>query len=131
MCDIDSHDRLMEDNRRLKQLLISANTALKEHHKNYDNQTEHERSHNALSDTIATLTGKVANIEKERREEKIASLLQGAYNEDELKRHILKFARSGMLIEDISKAVAPLKAKNKKTIRHDNKDKKAKTRNQT
>ena len=98
------NSQILKENAQLKKLLLTANTALK----------EHQKTDKAKDATIETLTSKVANIEKERREEKIASILQGAYTNEELKEQIENFAKSGMTFEAIEKAIAPLSAAKKK-----------------
>lgn len=98
------NSQLLKENAQLKKLLLTANTALK----------EHQKADKAKDATIETLTSKVASIERERREEKIASILQGAYADEELKEQIENFAKSGMTFEAIQKAIAPLSAAKKK-----------------
>ena len=98
------NSQLLKENAQLKKLLLTANTALK----------EHQKADKAKDATIETLTGKVASIEKERREEKIASILQGAYADEEFKEQVENFAKSGMSFESIQKAIAPLSAAKKK-----------------
>jgi DNA-binding SARP family transcriptional activator len=111
------NSQLLKENAQLKKLLLTAQTALK----------EHQKADKAKDATIETLTGKVASIERERREEKIASILQGAYADAELKEQIENFAKSGMTFEAIEKAVAPLSAAKKKLKQEeDEQDKEAK-----
>lgn len=107
MCDIDI-DVIKKENQYLKKLLLNANECLKEHKE----PDEHENI--GLHKAVEFLTDKVATIEKERREEKIASILQGAYSEKNIKDAIECFAKSGMIYEDIHKAVEPLKTKRTK-----------------
>lgn len=98
-----SDSKLLKENQELKKMLLTAKTALE----------EHKKSGKQKDTVIETLTSKVANIEKERREERIASILQGAYKDEELKEQIESFAKSGMVFEAIEKAVLPLKVANK------------------
>ena len=110
------HAELMLENKQLKQLLINENENLQEH-KKHNNEIEHEKEHKALGATIRFLTEKVAMIEKERREEKIASILQGAYADEEFKEQVENFAKSGMTFEAIHKTIEPLRKQHGRKVK--------------
>ena len=64
-------------------------------------------------DKNAKLSSRVAAIEMERRKERISSILQGAYNEEEQTAMVDSFSKSGLPVEEIQKIVAPIIASNK------------------
>lgn len=65
---------------------------------------EYKKAYGAQKSLNEKLSGKVASIELERRKERIQTILQGAYKEEELPKMVESYAKSGMTIEDIQSA---------------------------
>lgn len=91
-------DSVFKENQKLKQLLLTAKKSIEEHRKTVDT----EKSLNEK------LSSRVASIEMERRKERIASILQGAYKEEDTAAKIESFAKSSLPFEDIVNIVNPL-----------------------
>ena len=91
-------NQVLADNQKLKQQLLVARKAIEEYRKAGSEQK-------SLNDKLGA---RVATIEMERRKDKIANILQGAYKPEELDAKVESFARSGLPFEDIQSIVSPL-----------------------
>jgi hypothetical protein len=91
-------DSVLKENQKLKSLLLTAKKSIEEHR----DTVNVEKSLNEK------LSSRVAAIEMERRKERIASILAGAYKEEDKDAKIDSFAKSGLPIEEIQNLVNPL-----------------------
>lgn len=97
-------NKVLQENEKLKQQLLIAKKSNEEHIK----QSEEQKK---LNDKLST---RVANIEMERRKERIANILQAKYEDEELTSNVEIFAKSGLPVEDIAKLVSAADKKKKK-----------------
>lgn len=90
--------QLLADNKQLKTQLLTAKKVIEEYKKASSEQK-------SLNDKLGQ---RVASIEMERRKDKIASILQGAYKDEEFNARVDSFAKSGLPIDEIKNIVSPL-----------------------
>jgi hypothetical protein len=91
-------DSVLQENSKLKQMLLTAKKSIEEHRE----AAKQEKSLNEK------LSSRVASIEMERRKERIATILQGAYKEEDTAAKIDSLAKSGLPFEEIQNIVNPL-----------------------
>jgi hypothetical protein len=99
-------EQLNKENEKLRNSLKIAKESIEE----FKKTNEKEKSLNEK------LSNRVAAIEMERRKERIASILSGAYKTEELDAKIESFAKSGLPIEEIDAIVTPLKESAKAAV---------------
>lgn len=91
-------NQLIADNQKLKSQLLVAKKAIEA----YKQASSEQKS---LNDKLGA---RVAGIEMERRKDKIASILQGAYKDEEFSARVDSFAKSGLPLDEIKSIVTPL-----------------------
>ena len=91
-------ETILQENQKLKQMLLTAKKSIEEHRE----AAKQEKSLNEK------LSSRVASIEMERRKERIATILQGAYKEEDTAAKIDSLAKSGLPFEEIQNIVNPL-----------------------
>jgi hypothetical protein len=91
-------ESILQENQKLKQMLLTAKKSIEEHRE----AAKQEKSLNEK------LSSRVASIEMERRKERIATILQGAYKEEDTAAKIDSLAKSGLPFEEIQNIVNPL-----------------------
>ncbi len=91
-------NQVLADNQKLKSQLLVAKKAIEEYRKAGSEQK-------SLNDKLGA---RVASIEMERRKDKIANILTGAYKPEELDAKVESFAKSGLPFEEIHSIVSPL-----------------------
>jgi hypothetical protein len=94
----DNVNQVLADNQKLKSQLMIAKKAIEEYKKSGSEQK-------SLNDKLGA---RVASIEMERRKDKIANILTGAYKPEELDAKVESFAKSGLPFEEIHSIVSPL-----------------------
>jgi len=99
-------DQVLADNKTLKTQLMTAKKIIDEYKKSATEQK-------TLNDKLGQ---RVASIEFERRKDKIANILQGAYKEDELNARVESLAKSTIPFEEIQSIVGPLAEMRKATV---------------
>lgn len=94
-----SLDSVLKENSKLKSMLLTAKKLLEEKTKAVEGAT-------SLNKELST---RVANIEMERRKETIATVLKGAYvDEESTAKNLESFAKSNMSVDEIKTFVTPL-----------------------
>jgi len=91
-------NQVLADNQKLKQQLMIAKKAIEEYKKAGSEQK-------SLNEKLGQ---RVASIEMERRKDKIANILQGAYTPEEFDARVDTFAKSALPFEEIQSIVGPL-----------------------